>query len=351
MTFLDSASTTKPKFFRKDYSTYWFNSNMFYSTDEQTKVQEAEDRVKRCLGVKGGHVLWFRCATEAAQWLIGQLKYWEEFDTTFCYDIEHDSIWDLCLHLSDLCDEDEMGTGVTIHHFTRQYINQMTGVIFEMGEKDKGKNKHFFFFSDFTAAIGHVKVPTNLEEVCDAVWFSGHKFHTEKGIGAMWVSDELFDYLGGTDSPRNQYGFVHGTLDVAGCLMLADAMEHACENIDNKEAEWKMLSDIILRDLQLNDIDCRYIADDQNRTHAINALCINGVEADALANYLALKEIYVSVGHSACADNTDYRVLEVFGCSKKEASEVIRVSFDEDTTIHDVKGLIETIIEFKRRFI
>lgn len=336
MIYLDNAATTYPKYSRRDYVEYWFNSNMFYSTDEQTKVQESEDRVKRCLGVKGGHVLWFRCATEAAQWLIRQMG----VDETICFDVEHDSVYDECNHHGLL-----PRSAVAIQH-----VNQMTGAIFSFDDI-KPNEPNDFFFSDFTAAIGHVKVPTNLEEVCDAVWFSGHKFHTEKGIGAMWVSDGLFDYLGGTNSPRNQYGFVHGTLDVAGCLMLADAMEHACENIDNKEAEWKMLSDIILRDLQLNDIDCKYIADDQNRTHAINALCINGVEADALANYLALKEIYVSVGHSACADNTDYRVLEAFGCSKKEASEVIRVSFDEDTTIHDVKGLIEAIIDFKRRFI
>ena len=334
MVFLDSASTTKPKFFRKDYSIYWFNSNMAYGYVEQTKVQEAEDRVKKCLEVKGGHVLWFRCASEAAQWLINSMGTGE----TVCYNVEHDSVYDICAH-----DVTYTPTGVAY-----QYVNQMTGHITPNEALD---NTAGFFFSDFTAAIGHVKLPTNLEEVCDAAFFSGHKFHAEKGIGAMWVSDELFDYLGGTDSPRNQYGLVHGTLDVAGCLMLADAMEHACENIDSKEAEWKMLSDIILRDLRYNGIECKYIADDSPRTHAINALYLEGIEADALFNCLGVKGIYVGVGHSACADNTDYRVLEAFGCTKEDASQVIRVSFDEDTTIHDVKGLVEAIIEFKRRFI
>lgn len=230
--------------------------------------------------------------------------------------------------------------------------NNMTGTIFDI--KTIGELCHrynAYYICDATASIGHIKLLPNLEEVCDCIFASAHKFHGEKGEGFMWLSDKMCKHLNLSNSSKDNHGLRWGTLDVAGCLMLADAMEHACENIDNKEAEWKMLSDIILRDLQLNDIDCRYIADDQNRTHAINALCINGVEADALANYLALKEIYVSVGHSACADNTDYRVLEAFGCSKKEASEVIRVSFDEDTTIHDVKGLIEAIIDFKRRFI
>lgn len=334
MIFLDNASTTKPKFFRKDYSDYWFNSNMSYAYDEQSKVQEAEDKVKKCLGVKGGHVLWFRCATEAAQWLIGQMG----SEETVCYDVEHDSVYNICAHNVDY-------TPMAIAY---QYVNQMTGHI---TPNEVFGNTTGFFFSDLTAAIGHVKLPINLEEVCDAVFFSSHKFHTEKGIGAMWISDRLFKYLGGTDSLRNQYGLVHGTLDVAGCLMLADAMEESCICVENNEAEWKMLSDIILRDLRNNNIECKYIADSTPRIHAINALWLNGFEADALATYLQTKNIYVGLGHSACADNTDYRVLEAFGCTKEEASQVIRVSFDEDTTIHDIKRLIEVIIEFKRRYV
>lgn len=334
MIYLDNAATTKPKFFRKDYSDYWFNSNMPYAYDEQTKVQEAEDKVKKCLGVKSGHVLWFRCASEAAQWLISQMGAGE----TVCYDMEHDSVYDLCVHNGKFFPTAE----------AFQYVNQMTGHI---TPNEVLGNIGGFFFSDFTAAIGHVKLPINLEEMCDACWFSGHKFHTEKGIGAMWISDKLFDYLGGTDSLRNQYSLVHGTLDVAGCLMLADAMEEACMGVENNEGEWKMLSDIIIRDLNNANINCAYIADNTPRTHAINALWLNGIEADALATYLQTKNIYVGVGHSACADNTDYRVLEAFGCTKEDASQVIRVSFSEDTTIHDVKRLIEGIIDFKRRFV
>lgn len=74
MIYLDNAATTYPKYSRRDYVEYWFNSNMFYSTDEQTKVQEAEDRVKRCLGVKGGHVVTGSPSSGLIQDLFNKIK-------------------------------------------------------------------------------------------------------------------------------------------------------------------------------------------------------------------------------------------------------------------------------------
>ena len=57
MIFLDAASTTEPLFFRSDYKQYWFNSNMPYAYTEKRKLQEARDRIKKCLGVKDGLIL------------------------------------------------------------------------------------------------------------------------------------------------------------------------------------------------------------------------------------------------------------------------------------------------------
>mgnify|MGYP003308038009 CR=1 FL=1 len=50
----------------------------------------------------------------------------------------------------------------------------------------------------------------------------------------MWISDKLCEYLGATKDYRNQHNLVHGTVDVAGALMLADAMEWVDGNIGSK---------------------------------------------------------------------------------------------------------------------
>lgn len=338
MIFLDSASTTKPYYFSCDYSKAWLNSNMDYAEYENDILEKAKNRIKDCLNVTTGKILFFRCATEAAEWLMNKMNE-HCCCITQCSEYEHDSVY-------YVCSRGEYNVDAVSH----QYVNQLTGEIFPFTEELT--DEHCFNFSDLTAAIGHVEIPVNMEKVCDAVWFSGHKFHCEKGIGAMWISDRLAGYLGASDNPKNQYDLVHGTLNVAGCCALADAMKEACCNIETKMEDWAMLAGIITRDLHNAGIECSYVADDRLRTNAINALRINGVDADALQLYLATtKKIYVGKGSSACADSKDYRVLNAYGLSNAEASEVIRISFDEYTTIKEVKALVEAIIDFYKNYV
>lgn len=322
MIYLDNAATTKPLFHRSDYDDLWFNNNMFYSDD--TAYLSAKEHIKKILNVENGDVLFFRCATEAVEWL-------SKFVSAYCSQYEHSSVYTI----SNSYNYNSA--------YANQLVNQITGSIFDIENISKEKkNDYNFFLSDYTSAIGHVKLPKQTQYI-DAIWFSGHKFHTEKGIGAMWVSDNIRKML-----PNK----VNGTMDIEGILMLKDALGSANNDIEIKESKWKMLSNILLKDLKDENIDCRYIADGKPRTKAINALYLNRINADALAYYLAYnKRIYVGLGHSACEDSKDYKVLNSFGLSNNEASQVIRVSFDENTTIHDVKALSESIINFKKIFI
>ena len=96
-----------------------------------------------------------------------------------------------------------------------QYVNQMTGKIFDIEDIGKYERKQGYFFGcDYTAAIGHVRLPNNADKFCDAIWASAHKFHGPKNQGFIWLSERLFTYLNGNTDPRNNYGLIHGTLDV-----------------------------------------------------------------------------------------------------------------------------------------
>lgn len=340
MIYLDNAATTHPEFFRADYEkeVNFFNSNMNYATVAQTNLLQAESMIKKCLNVSddNGCILWFRCATDAFEWLVRKTKL-----KFYCHKYEHDSVYDLCTPISN-----DLDINKNICPLSVQYVNQMTGVINDLNRFQNWR----FLFSDFTATVGHTAIPSNLEMLCDAVWFSGHKFHTEKGMGALWISNKLFKTLNGVDNIKNQYGLIHGTVDVAGAMMLANAMQDAVTNLFINTELWGILSDILVHDLRANNIDCHYIADNYNRTNAINALYLDGISSDALQIYLATQDIYVGVGHSACADNADYRVLEAYGLTPDAASHVIRISFNKENTIHEIKALVAKIIEFKNLF-
>ena len=88
-----------------------------------------------------------------------------------------------------------------------------------------------------------------------------------------------------------------------------------------------------------------------NSTAAINAIRLNGINADALQQFLAIRGIYVGVGGSACSAAHDYRVLRAYGLTDGEAPEVIRVSFGDETTLSDIEALVEGVKEYKERFV
>ena len=359
--YLDWASTAPVRYFAKDYYVPG-NPNSQHSAGLQANqaLNEARQRIMDCLGVKSGKVLFCRCATEAVEWLCRQFKEQHYAFITMCSKYEHDSCYDIIdcgwndKSSNEFAEwiESDKELKPTRGLYLHQYINQLTGTAFPIESIGKQvQSTGAFFGSDFTAAIGHYPLPENLDSFCDAVWFSGHKFGCEPGIGAIWISDRLFKYLGGSEDSRNEYGLIHGTPNVSAAVAMSYAMEHAIEEAWVMEARTQNLVFYLQRMLSKNNIECHVACDDQPKTYAINALYLPKFNADALVNFLSSKGIYISPGHSACADNDDYRVLEAFGLTKQQASQTVRISFGENTTEEDIDALVDGIVEFKEMFV
>lgn len=67
--FLDWAATSPIVRFPIDTSTQWCNPNAAYAYEERKVLIDCEECIKAAVGAKGGHVLYFRCATDALEWL------------------------------------------------------------------------------------------------------------------------------------------------------------------------------------------------------------------------------------------------------------------------------------------
>lgn len=360
--YLDWAASAPVRYFAKDYYIPG-NPNSPHAAGLQANqaLNEARQRIMNCLGVKSGKVLFCRCATEAVERLCRQFKEQHYAFITMCSKYEHDSCYDIIdcgwndkssnefVEWIESDKELKPTRGLYLH----QYVNQLTGTAFPI--ESIGKQVQLtsaFFGSDFTAAIGHYPLPENLDSFCDSVWFSGHKFGCEPGIGAIWLNDRLFKYLGGSEDSRNNYNLIHGTPNVSAAVAMSCAMEHAIDGLeDGNDEHWRALLGYLEIKLLGNRIECDVIAKDKPKTYAINALYLPNINADALTQYLSTKSIYISPGHSACAENDDYRVLEAFGLTKEQASQTARISFGEDTTQEDIDALVKGIVEFKKLFI
>lgn len=354
MVYLDNAATTKPRHYAWDWGSYWINSNAPYARGSKVMLDEARERIKECLGVNSGKVLFCRCATEAVEWLCNRICELPGV-VVYCSPYEHDSVVnaieasrynDATTKIPEDCDT-----------YLQQYVNQMTGEIFDIaaiGEKAwSATNDCAIYGVDMTAAIGHTPIPEDLDTFCDAVWFSGHKFYVEKGIGAIWLSDRLFEYLGGSEDSRNEYGLIHGTVNVPAAVALSYGMIDAVKWCESHTDHFPLLVSHLYRELERNNILYKMVPADTDKrySYAINAIILPNINADALQTYLASKRIYIGVGHSACADDADYRVLKAYGLTQEECECTVRISFSVDTTKEDIDQFIQGVKEYKETYL
>lgn len=348
MVYLDNAASTCPKFHASTYANYWANPNSPHKLglEANRALNEAKERIKKSLGVKSGEVLFCRCATEAVEWLCRQFHQYGDNLHTYASPYDHDSV------TNNYCDMENIEECIAWNYLSRNYIylhqhtNHITGTVFDIESIGKQvQSTGAFFGSDITASLGHYSLPDNIDTFCDALWLSGRKVMCET-MGAIWLSDRLFKYLG-----DNADHMITGTPNVPGALALADAVEYAVDNVKANAKHWEFLTYHILYQLHRQGIEAKVWNLTEPKTDAINALYLPNINADALVQYLSSNFIYISPGHSACSDESDYRVLEAFGLSKNEASQTVRVSFSEDTTEEEVEALVKGIVEFKNLFI
>ncbi len=357
MIYLDSASTTFPKY--PSYSFSWLNANTPYGAESREMLSNAENSVKHSLGVSSGKVVFGGTASKMFDYLFNKIsEAWvDAFDDDDVPDknyrmlsspYEHECIAShpvFPFKISELCDKDAVKsqclskTPITFC----QLVSNITGEVFPIADIGAvTRELGGFFVCDMTASIGKYGIPKNLEDFCDCVIASAHKFHGEKGQGFIWVSDRFNEWLNGID--------YIGTPDVSGAAGTAYALMRTVVHYYHRyEEEWDNAVRTALFEQGVKHYTM-YLSGAKDYTHDIVCLRIYGVYADALQNFLAGKKIYIGVGHSSCEDGEGrYRVLMHAGYSEEEARECIRLSFDggvTPTTQDEIDEFAKAVKEF-----
>lgn len=349
MIYLDYAATNP--FTKYPCSQYgqFLNPNANYAYKERKVLMNCDEQIKAAIGAKDGHVLYFRCATDAIEWLsVATIA--KNPGRWFAHSpYEHDAAI-----YGRMAKPDELDG---VDFYCHQLVNQLTGQIHDIKAVYEQLSHCYygapFLICDCTAAMHHVSlIESNVCQYADVVVTSGHKYGCPD-IAFIWINDRLFNWLGGSKDIRNQWGLKHGSLSVGHVLALTDAVEWACdsERIDANEWHYTNLSVQLNTELDKAGIKHEWIGDGDDQIAAISAIRLNEINADALQQYLATKQIYVGIGHSSCAEDADYRVLKAYGLTEQEASEVIRVSFGDETTEHAIDEFVNAVVEYKEKFV
>lgn len=328
----------------------FFNPNANYAYKEKRLLSEAENRVKKAIGAKSGKVIFGGTSSQLIENLMNAILSSQYGCDVFCSQYEHDSFFRY--RDDSFYDKDELELllnqvdNYTIPVVLWQAVQNITGEIFptkQIGELIH--QYHGFYICDGTAQIGHTPIEPNIDDWCDFYVFSGHKLGTELGIGCCWISDRLDKWL-------NSFK-LHGTPNLAGALALTQAVEDVCDvkYLSVSTNRYNNLYDNLFYILKKHSIDFQVI-DGNIKTCAINAIRLPRFNARALQSYLASKKKYIGLGQSSCADKADRRILcQGYGLSEQEADEVVRISFGEDSSVDEVKTLIDNIVAFRKEYL
>lgn len=341
MIYLDYAATNPfTKHLCGKYGQF-LNPNANYAYKEHKLLDDCANRIKAAIGAKSGKVVFGGTSSQLIENLMNRAKR----NTVICSKYEHDSF--LRYTYDSVGEIDEIPNSIA--NMPESYgkmivmwqgVNNITGEIFsieQIGTICHGFNA--FYICDMTAMIGKAPIPANIDQWCDCVVWSGHKLGTEGGIGVMWLSDKFNEWLGDFK--------LHGTPNLAGAMAIANATEDACKSsMKHYTALYMYLyNKLVHANIQFQVINGGI------KTCAINAIMFDGINADSLQQYLASKQIYIGIGGSACSSLHDFRVLNAYGLTNDEASRVIRVSFGNETTEHDIDEFVNAVIEYKEKFV
>lgn len=350
MIYLDYAATNP--FTKYPCSQYgqFLNPNANYAHKEQRLLEDCANRIKAVIGAKNGKVVFGGTSSQLIENLLGQLG--DDMIISSVY--EHDSVAGFANQMDNI---DEIKDVIQNPPFEYQLImclmgvNNVTGEIMPIEEIGRLCKEHnAFFVCDMTAMIGKAPIPANIDQWCDCAIWSGHKLGTEGGIGVMWLSDKFNDWLGDFK--------LHGTPNLAGAMAVTDATEDACKNAEEHKTRAYELYRYMLNKFTDNDIHGCVVKGalkpnepNPNEPCIINAIMFDDINADSLQQYLASKQIYIGIGGSACSSLHDFRVLNACGLTDDEASHVVRVSFGDETTERDIDALVNTMIDYKEKFV
>ena len=233
-------------------------------------------------------------------------------------------------------------------------VNNETGAIYDIENlfsAVKSYNPDIITHTDAVQAFGKLKLnPKKMK--ADLISFSGHKIHAPKGVGGLYISDEMikkkkiipFLYGGGQES-----GIRSGTENTLGIVGLGEAVLHT-PNLDKIGEIRQKLINALPESVKIN-VPCA------DYYPGILSVTLPSIKSETMLHFLSSKGIFVSSG-SACSSNTGHAsyVLSDFGLSDFDADCTLRLSFEDNLSDVDIEYVadafkegIERLVKIRRR--
>ena len=228
-------------------------------------------------------------------------------------------------------------------------VNNETGSVLPLEQIVSIRNKlspDTKIYLDAVQALG--KMPVDLHKMnIDMCSFSGHKIHSVKGTGVLYLKDGVrVDplILGG----GQQKGMRSGTQSLLLAKAFEAALEEAVNSMDDSHANAVKINEYLRKELAQR--KAVVLSPEDALPYVLN-VSFEGFESETMLHCLEIYDIYVSTV-SACsskAKKVSYVLLES-GIDRKIAANAVRLSFSRYNTMKEAEEFIKKVDEIYELF-
>jgi cysteine desulfurase len=345
------------------FSTYYGNPSSMHTFGGEVagEIKAARDNVAKLIGAQPEEIVFTSCGTESDGTAIrAAIESYPDKKHIVTSRVEHPAVKNL---YEILAKKGYRATFVPVDNSGRLDIdylydslsddtaivslmwgNNETGVIFPIEEiSEEVKSRGILFHTDAVQAVG--KIPIHIRETgVDMLSLSGHKFHSPKGIGALYIrkGTRFAPFMIGGHQERGRRG---GTENTASIVGLGKAAELAAAHLaDNGYDRISRLRDKLEQTLLAKVPNAMINGDPTNRLPNTTSVAFEYVEGEAILLMLNEHGICASSG-SACTSGSlePSHVLRAMGVPFTAAHGSIRFSLSRYNTEDEIEVILEKL--------
>ena len=337
------------------------SNNHEFGRSANTAVDEARTNIANLINAETSEVIFTSGATESNNLAIKSIakNYFEKDCQIITVKTEHKCVLESCHELEQDgfkvtyldVNEDGIIKISDLENLLKEkqalvsimHANNEIGVlqpIKEIGELCKKYNS--IFHSDIAQSIGTQKIDV-VEMNIDACSISAHKIYGPKGIGALYISNNIKNTLRPLMSGGGQeMNLRSGTLSPALCVGLGEACKDLTDNREKYTKHFEEIKSSLLSDLENSNLEYVINGNIEQRIPNNLNISIKGKVAEQLFNFMP--HIALSSG-SACTSGTIERshVLSSMKLDDDRIDGSFRISAGRNTTMDEIKTLVENL--------
>lgn len=346
-------------YFCKNYG----NASSLYELGYKSKeaINIARGNVARAINAKPNEIYFTSCGSESDNLAIkGVARAHRQYGNHIITSrIEHPAVLNTCRQLeregfrvtylkvdkNGFIDLEELKNSINSKTIlvSIMFANNEVGTIEPIKEISRiVHSNNAIFHTDAVQAVGNIKIDVK-EMGIDLLSMSAHKFYGPKGVGALYVRDNI-EFIQLQNGGHQENDKRAGTENVAGIVGLGKAIEMANDNIMQNNEKLLNLRKYCIEQIK-NRIPYIRINGDLNYRLPgninISFLYVNGKD---LVKLLAQKGICTSSG-SACSSGLPQpsHVLLAMGLSEDIANSALRITLGKENTKEDIDYFVDEL--------